>query len=167
MSLNESDHSPIVVYHHKHGIYVSSQHDLCQKLDKGAFLLPPLYLANVPLFTDRSLRVSKKPIPWGNSTMEVQQGDLFPERDRPSCEAWPNMRASLSAVRLPRAVAWKRLLLGRFRDMYIVSPDASPQSSPEASQNVSPQDTFGRDMHNAERETHGGPEDAAVAVRPE
>jgi len=150
MSLNEADHSPIVVYHHKHGIYLSSQHDLRQKLEK-----------------DRSLRVSKKPIPWGNSTMEVQQGDLFPERDRPSFEAWPNMRASLSAVRLPRAVAWKRLLLGRFRDMYIVSPDASPQSSPEASQNVSPQDTFGRDMAGVEAETHGGSEGAAVAARPE
>jgi hypothetical protein len=43
-SLNEADHSPIVVYHHKHGIYLSSQHALLQKLNKGAsspFSNPP------------------------------------------------------------------------------------------------------------------------------
>jgi hypothetical protein len=167
MSLNEADHSPIIVYHHKKGLYLSSQHELFQKLDKGASPTPssPPSVANMARSADRTLRVSKKPIPWGNSTMEVHQGDLFPERDRPSCESWPNMRASLSSVRLPRSVSWKRLLLGRFREMYIVSPDASPQSSPEASQSVSPQDTFGRDVGGAEgRATHGGSDGAAVAV---
>jgi len=148
-SLNDADHTPIVVYHHRHGIYLSSQHDLLQKLNK-----------------DRSLRVAKKPIPWGNSSMEVQQGDLFPERERRSYERWPNMRASLAAVSLPPPVRWKRMLLGRFRELYIVSPDASPQSSPEASQNVSPQDTFRRAETDASvAEAHGGADAVVVAPR--
>jgi hypothetical protein len=112
--------------------------------------------------------VAKKPIPWGNSSMEVQQGDLFPERERASYERWPSMRASLAAVSLPRPVRWKRMLLGRFRDMYIISPDGSPQSSPEASQNVSPQDTFRRggteaSEGTAEGEAQAGSEAVAVA----
>jgi hypothetical protein len=98
--------------------------------------------------------------------MEVQQGDLFPERERRSYERWPNMRASLAAVSLPPPVRWKRMLLGRFRELYIVSPDASPQSSPEASQSVSPQDTFPREGPDAGAgETQGGADAVAVAPR--
>jgi hypothetical protein len=165
--LQEADHSQIVVYHHKRGVYLSSQHELCQKLNKGkptpqtppTTPYPALALTHTlttktkttsltNLSTDPTLRVSKKPIPWGNSHVEVHQGDLFPEPERKKYKDWPNMHASLAAIRLPPAVHWKRML-GRFREMYIVSPDSSPatspEDSPESSKHVSPNCTFEQD----------------------
>jgi hypothetical protein len=79
------------------------------------------------------LRCSKLDIPWGNSSVEVQHGDLFPEPLRSRLAHLPNMKLSLSAITLPRSVYWKRIL-GQYKELYIVSPESSPSTSPENSQ---------------------------------
>jgi len=115
--LNEKDRGKILVYNRKDGKSdFSSEQDLCKLLNN-----------------DRSLRCSKLHIPWGNSTIEVHHGDLFPEDQRTRFAHMPNMKLSLSAIQLPRSVYWKRLL-GQFRDLYIVSPEGSPTTSPDNSQ---------------------------------
>jgi len=115
--LNEKNRNRILVYNRKDGKSdFSSEQDLCKLLDN-----------------DRSLRCSRLPIPWGNSTIEVHHGDLFPADQRTRFAHKPSMKLSLSAIQLPRSVYWKRLL-GQFRDLYIVSPEGSPSSSPENSQ---------------------------------
>jgi hypothetical protein len=82
---------------------------------------------------DRSLRCSKLSIPWGTSSVEVHHGDLFPEPERARLAHLPNMKLSLSAINLPRSVYWKRMV-GQFKELYIVSPEGSPNTSPENSQ---------------------------------
>jgi len=114
----------ILVYNHPYGLENSSEEKLCKVLDG-----------------DRNLRCAKMRIPWGNSRVEVHQQDLFPDRDRSRFAHMPTMKLSLASVNLPRPVYWKRLL-GQYRDLYIVSPESSPNSSPESSQQISPNSTF-------------------------
>jgi hypothetical protein len=85
------------------------------------------------LSIDRRLRCSKLQIPWGDSSIEVRHGDLYPEPQRELFKEFPNMKLSLSSIRLPRSVYWKRIL-GQFKNLYIISPESSPNSSPENSQ---------------------------------
>jgi hypothetical protein len=158
--LNESDKRTILVYNHPHGLENSSEEKLCKVLDGGKFAAfhaasPATRIAtavshchdyddtaNRPFFnTDRNLRCAKLRIPWGNSRVEVHQQDLFPDRDRSRFAHMPTMKLSLASVNLPRPVYWKRLL-GQYRDLYIVSPESSPNNSPESSQQISPNSTF-------------------------
>jgi len=104
--------------------------------------------------TDPHHRVSRKRIPRGNSRIEVKTEDLYNEPERSAYQKYPNSKNSLASVGLPRAVYWKRLLLNQFQDLYIVSPDSSPNSSlngsPESSHHCSPSHTFHHDQHAQE-----------------
>ncbi|KAJ9659011.1 hypothetical protein H2201_007533 [Coniosporium apollinis] len=128
--LNENDSSSILVYRYRDGLEVQSQQDLCK------------YLSKHPHH-----RVSRKRIPRGNSRIEVKTEDLYNEPERSAYQKFPNSKNSLASVGLPRAVYWKRLLLNQFQDLYIVSPESSPNSSPESSQNCSPSHTFHHNQH--------------------
>jgi hypothetical protein len=122
--LNMRDKRSILVYRHPTALTTSSESDLCKELDK-----------------DPNLRVNKVPIPWGNSHVELQQRDLFPPEDRESLKQWPTMKLNLANITLPRSFQFKRML-NLYKDLYVVSPERSPTSSPESSQQISPNSTF-------------------------
>ena len=93
-----------------------------------------------------SIRVTRKPIPRGNSRLEIRTEDLMlPEEVKRYCQK-PTLKSSVANVGLSSSAYWKRLLFNSYSDLYIVSrspsPHTSPNSSPESSQHVSPSTTF-------------------------
>jgi len=127
-NLDEKDKSDILVYRYRGGLENLSQEKLCKRLDKD-----PKWAG---------MRVSRKCIPRGNSRIEVRTEDLYNEPERSAYQRFPNAKNSLASIGLPSAVYWKRLLFNQYPDLYIVSPDSSPENSPESSQHVSPSNTF-------------------------
>ncbi|KAF2403223.1 hypothetical protein EJ06DRAFT_323113 [Trichodelitschia bisporula] len=123
--LDPNDTSSILVYKYREGLLTTSQHDLVQTLGKE------------PRFA-----CSKIPIPRGYSRITVQQGDLYPEKERDKYAEYPSYKMSLACITLPRLVYWKRLVFNQYKDLYIVSPESSPESSPQNSAHNSPQSTF-------------------------
>ncbi len=148
-NLDEHDKREVLVYRPRCGLQVQSMESLCQTVNKGERRgqYPPIRSAADELRpSDPRLRVSRKHIPRGNSRVEVRNEDLYNEPERSEYQKYPNIKSSLANIGLPSMVYWKRLLLGQFPDLYIVSPETtptnSPSSSPESSQHVSPQHTF-------------------------
>jgi hypothetical protein len=97
------------------------------------------------------MRVTKKPIPRGNSRLEILGEDLMLPEEREKYSDKPTLKVSVANVGLPRIAKWKHMILGSYEDLYIVSrsptqtPDSSKNNSPESSQHVSPATTFPTD----------------------
>lgn len=135
--LDEDDKSHILVYKYRSGcksLKVMTQHELCHELDSDPEL---------PF-----MRVTKKPIPRGNSRMEVCAEDLLMPEDLERYGDKPTLKSSLANVGLPSSAYWKRLLFNSFPELYIVSrsltpsPASTANNSPESSQHVSPSTTI-------------------------
>jgi hypothetical protein len=134
--LNERNTSQILVFTRYGGIHYSSEQELCKTLDKGELhtIFPGLTVwSKTNPNTDLTLRCSKISIPWGNSVVEVHQEDTLPEPDRQQFADLPNMKLSLASISLPPTVRWKRLI-GKFKELYIVSPGSTPSNSTQHSQ---------------------------------
>lgn len=108
--------------------------------------------------TDPNLRCSKLAIPRGKSRLQIHQEDLYPEscKEREEYVELPNAKNNLASIILPRLAYYGRLLMGRYKNLYIVSP-SSPNSSPESSQYSSTgnsrQQTFHHEHATAGAET--------------
>jgi hypothetical protein len=124
-NLDENDQGTILVYRRGGGLATQSQADLAKIVDK-----------------DQTLRVSRKPLPSGSSRIDVRTEDLYNEPQRSEYAKYPNMKSCLASIGIPRDVYWKRLLLGQYKELYIVSPESSPESSPANSQQTTPSNTF-------------------------
>jgi hypothetical protein len=98
------------------------------------------------------MRVTKKPIPRGNSRLDILGEDLMMPEERVRYADKPTLKVSVANVGLPKGAKWKHLLLGSYEDLYIVSrspsqsPTSSKTNSPESSQHVSPSTTFPVDI---------------------
>ncbi|EOA83539.1 uncharacterized protein SETTUDRAFT_94576 [Exserohilum turcica Et28A] len=144
--LDEKSSKPILVYKFRSGakgLEVKTQRDLCTELDNDPSL---------PF-----LRVTRKPIPRGNSRLDILNEDLLAPSEREKYAEKPTLKASVANVGLPTLARWKRMILGSYDDLYIVSrshtpsPEASKNNSPESSQHVSPAATFPNEtLHNQE-----------------
>nr|POE93383.1 hypothetical protein CFP56_19395 [Quercus suber] len=110
--LDEFDTSPILLYDYRGELQTSSQKELCSRLDK-----------------DFTRRVTRKPIPRGTSFLEVKRHDLFLPSEKSEFEAYPNFHSSLASIKIPTAAYWSRLFLGNYQELYIVSPETSPNGS--------------------------------------
>jgi hypothetical protein len=98
------------------------------------------------------MRVTKKPIPRGNSRVDILSEDLMAPLEREKYATKPTLKASVANVGLPRLAKWKHMILGSYDQLYIVSRShtPTPESSPESSQHVSPATTFPNDaLHHA------------------
>jgi len=99
------------------------------------------------------MRVTKKPIPRGNSRLDILSEDLMLPEERDKYAEKPTLKASVANVGLPTVAKWKHMLLGSYDDLYIVSrshtptPESSKHTSPESSQHVSPATTFPTDSN--------------------
>lgn len=97
------------------------------------------------------MRVTKKPIPRGNSRLEILGEDLMLSEEREKYSDKPTLKVSVANVGLPRMAKWKHMIMGSYEDLYIVSrsptqtPESSKNNSPESSQHVSPATTFPTD----------------------
>ncbi|USP77551.1 hypothetical protein yc1106_04825 [Curvularia clavata] len=135
--LDENGTKPILVYKYRSGakgLEVKTERDLCAELDNDPSL---------PF-----LRVTRKPIPRGNSRLDILNEDLLAPSEREKYAEKPTLKASVANVGLPSLAKWKHMLMGSYEDLYIVSrlhtpsPEASKNNSPESSQHVSPAATF-------------------------
>jgi hypothetical protein len=103
------------------------------------------------------IRVTRKPIPRGNSRLEILSEDLLSPSERKQYADKPTLKASVANVGLPTLAKWKHMILGSYDNLYIVwrshtpSPEASKNNSPESSQHVSPSTTFPNEaLHNTD-----------------
>jgi hypothetical protein len=95
-------------------------------------------------------RLTRKPIPRGNSRVDVHGEDLMCPEDRERYADKMTVKTSLANVGLPSGAYWKRLVFNSFPELFILSkgitptnsPNSSENSSPENSQHVSPATTF-------------------------
>jgi hypothetical protein len=166
-SLDELDETPILLYKYRGGLQTSSQKDLCAWLDKGkhrSTFLTSSNQANThvtdPISTDENFekhRVTRKPIPRYTSYVDVKRHDLYMPEEKVSYEKFPNYDSSLASIKIPSIPYWSRMFLGRYPELYIVSPESSPSSSMTggSTRNVSPTSTF---AHESPTNAHGGAE---------
>ncbi|KAL6711676.1 hypothetical protein ACN47E_004610 [Coniothyrium glycines] len=135
--LDERGTKHILVYKYRSGakgLEVRTERDLCVELDHDPSL---------PF-----IRVTKKPIPRGNSRLDILGEDLLLPEEREQYADKPTLKASVANVGLPTLAKWKHMILGTYDDLYIVSrshtptPESSKNNSPESSQHVSPSTTF-------------------------
>jgi len=133
--LDEHGSKPILVYKFRSGakgLEVKTEKTLCVELDKDPSL---------PF-----IRVTKKPIPRGNSRLEILGEDLMMPEERKMYAEKPTLKSCVANVGLPTLAKWKHMILGTYEDLYIVSrsvtpsPESSKTNSPESSQHVSPSD---------------------------
>ncbi|KAH7392274.1 hypothetical protein DE146DRAFT_618122 [Phaeosphaeria sp. MPI-PUGE-AT-0046c] len=138
--LDEHGSKSILVYKYRSGakgLEVKTEHELCSELDSDP---------NLPF-----MRVTRKPIPRGNSRLDILGEDLMLPEEREKYAEKPTLKVSVANVGLPTLAKWKHLVLGSYEDLYIVSrsptpsPESSKHSSPESSQHVSPATTFPTD----------------------
>lgn len=137
-NLNENSNASILVYKLRSGYTVTTQRQLCRELDKE----PNLW------------RCSKKPISRGTSRLNIQVRDLLNEPDRTLHSGRPNQSSSIANAGLPRGVWWRRLLLGEYKELFILSPESSSSvgtastgrlgGSGNTSGNASPDEDVGR-----------------------
>jgi len=165
-SLDELDETPILLYKYRGGLQTSSQKDLCAWLDKGShhskFPALPKYQVYItdPTSTDENFekhRVTRKPIPRYTSYVDVKRHDLYMPEEKVSYEKFPNYDSSLASIKIPSIPYWSRMFLGRYPELYIVSPESSPSSSMTggSTRNVSPTSTF---AHESPTSVQGGAE---------
>ncbi|KAF2029914.1 hypothetical protein EK21DRAFT_66713 [Setomelanomma holmii] len=138
--LDEHGSKSILVYKYRsgaRGLEVKTEHDLCAELDQDP---------NLPF-----MRVTRKPIPRGNSRLDILGEDLMMPEEREKYAEKPTLKVSIANVGLPKLAKWKHMILGTYEDLYIVSrsptqtPESSKNNSPESSQHVSPATTFPSD----------------------
>lgn len=136
-ALDVDDHSPILVYRWNDGLSIekTTQHELCQDLDRSEYMSLPVYTSNTAdvFSADRSLRVTKKLIPKRTSYVEVKRHDLFMPYEQEKFRQFPNYDSSLASIRLPSNIYWSRNLFGSYDRLFIVSPEMSPANSPSGS----------------------------------
>lgn len=67
--------------------------------------------------------------------------------EKASYEKFPNYDSSLASVKIPSIPYWSRMFLGRYPELYIVSPESSPSSSiaSGSTRDISPTSTFAHD----------------------
>jgi hypothetical protein len=95
---------------------------------------------------DERLRVTKKQIPRFTSYIGVQRHDLYLDEEKELYSSHPNFDSSLASIKVPSAAYWNRLFTGRYDQLYIVSPESSPNSSvtDDGSRKASPASSWGQ-----------------------
>lgn len=131
-SLSKDDERPILSYDWRGETSLTTQKALVQRLGcDGKLLLSFETLPPGLMQSDTPLRVTKKPIPRGQSIVEIKRHDLYLDEERTAYKGFPNYDSSLAAVSLPTNVVLRRALSPRatYDQLYIVSPETSPDAS--------------------------------------
>ena len=149
--LNEADNSPILVYKWGGDVSTSSQEELCKELDEGmskSQTPATRHTNSVHAVHNRGKsRVTKVPIPRFTSTLEVKRHNLYTLDEQQAYKDLPNYNTSLAAIRIPSNVFWGRMLRGTYSELFIVSPETSPEGSIASfgSRKPSPSSTWSND----------------------
>lgn len=152
--LDQEDDRPILLYKYRGQLQTSSQKDLCAWLDKGKLALSPpnriMYHTDIEAFTDEKLRCTKRTIPRGTAYVEIKRHDLYLPEEKELYADFPNYDSSLASIKVPTLAYWSRMFLGGYDELYIVSPESSPNSSiaDEDSRRTSPTSTWGQDSED-------------------
>lgn len=145
--LDPTDISDILVYKVREGCHICSQKDLCAMLDLGMLTRRSSTASHVNQVPGSAeWRCARVPIPRGASRVHIQTRDLWTTEEKTRYAKLPNAELSVASVGLSRSVYWRRMIMGHFQSLYVVSPDHSPASSenpsPDNSQHSTPASTF-------------------------
>lgn len=156
--LDEFSTRPILLYKYRGRLETSSQKDLTTWLNKGrlancCLLLTGNHRANNIRCADEKLRCTKKLIPRGTSYLDIKRHDLYLPDEKELYSEFPNYDSSLASIKVPSLAYWSRFFLGNYDELYIVSPETSPNSSvaDEESRRASPTGTWGQDSQEEAR----------------
>ena len=138
--LDEQDSRLILLYNYRGTLQTSTPKDVCARLDKGK---PHCHRVTDWTLTsaDENLRCTKKLIPRGTSHVEIKRHDLYLPDEKELYSEYPNYDSSLASIKVPTLAYWSRMFFGSYDELYIVSPESSPNSSRRAS----PTNTWGPD----------------------
>lgn len=77
----------------------------------------------------------------------MKRHDLFLPNEQVEYRNTPNYDSNLASIKIPAMAYWSRLILGGYDNLYIVSPETSPNSSiaDDDSRRPSPSTTWGQD----------------------
>ncbi|QIW99782.1 hypothetical protein AMS68_005300 [Peltaster fructicola] len=125
--LNEADASPILVYQYRGDVDVIPQKELADMVNR-----------------DLSKRVTRKHIPRGTSSLDLYGYDLCLPEEKDSFKHRAAYWVNLASVPIPRSIYWQHLITGSYDQLYIVSPQSSPENSiyEGDSRKVSPSSTW-------------------------
>ncbi|OAL44803.1 hypothetical protein IQ07DRAFT_592082 [Pyrenochaeta sp. DS3sAY3a] len=136
--LDENDRKSILVYKYRsgaQGLQVTTEKDLTAELDKNP---------DLPFW-----RVTKKPIPRGAGRVEILAEDLMMPDEREKYRNKPTLKSSVANVGLPTMAYWKRVMLGSYQDLYIVSGPGKRNSRRRRMSNASESDSDMSDVVEA------------------
>lgn len=108
--LDAKSTKPILVYKYRSGakaLEVTNEQALSKELDRDS--------------SSPFIRVTKKPIPRGQSRLDILGKDLLLPDERDERANHPALNTALANVGLPTSAKWKHLLLGSYENLYIVS----------------------------------------------
>ena len=85
------------------------------------------------------------PLPRLASTVELKRCHLFLPEEKDEFRDYPNFDSPLASINLPRSMFWTRALFGTYDELYIISPETSPEgsvASSDESRKISRSSTF-------------------------
>lgn len=139
-NLREDNESPILVYEWRGGLSTSSESALCHQIDTGMSYCVRAPHTSANNFTEEKYsrcRVTKKPIPRFQAIVEVKRHDLYLDHEKELYHDIPNYDNSLASIKIPSSLYWSRAFTGSYEELYILSPETSPDS-----RRVSPSSSF-------------------------
>lgn len=152
--LDDEDTSPIVVYQWgASDIATSSQKELSQRIGSGMFTKPQaaftIWISSadsteIDPKCQRS-RVTRMAIPRIASKIELKRCHLFLPEEKEEFRKYPNFDSPLAEIRLPSNVFWSRMMFNTYQELFIISPETSPEGSiksTDSSTKISPSSTW-------------------------
>jgi hypothetical protein len=150
--LDEQDGRPVLCYRYRGRLETSSQKDICAWLDKGESRMS--FATRTPILTawdvvDESLRCTRKVIPRGSQYVDVKRHDLYLPEEMNENRKFPNFDSSLASIKVPLLAYFSRMIFGNYDELYILSPETTPNSSlaDSESRRMSPTSSWGTNSH--------------------
>lgn len=130
--LDEEDNSPVLVYEYRGDVEIIPQKELAERVNRGKCNRMCSWYQEYDADhynADPSKRVTRKSIPRGTSSLDLYGSDLCLPQEKDELKHKAAFWVNLASVPVPRAAYWRRLLTGACNELYIVSPESSPENS--------------------------------------
>ena len=121
--------------------------------------------ADITRSTDERLRCTKIPVPRGASYLYVKRHDLYMPDEKEQYSKYPNYDNCLASIKVPSLAYWSRMFLGNYDELYIVSPESSPNSSvaDSDSRRISPSSTWSQEDSQEDTRLDAAKDNSGVA----
>ncbi len=83
----------------------------------------------------------------------MKRHDLYLSDEKELYANFPNYDSNLASIKVPSLAYWSRMILGNYKELFIISPETSPASSQadEDSRRTSPTGSWARETSDEAR----------------